>query len=106
MALARAAGMIAIIAARHHVADARLLIAVVVVIRDKNGPETIHARLVLVAEVVSQEFDVLAVEITAPDGAGPAIAAVGRPSFSVLIDDPTHSLIADAEIQFTILADK
>src|SRR5260370_42390649 len=79
MALSRSARVVAVVAARHDVADARLLVAVVVVVGGEDGAEAIDARLVLVAEVMGDQFEVLAVQVAAPDGAGPAIGVVARP---------------------------
>src|SRR5205085_2155216 len=79
VALAGAARMIAVVAARHHVTDARLLVAVVVVVRQEDAAETVNAALVVVAEIVGDQLQVLAVHVAAPDGAGPAVGVVAVP---------------------------
>src|SRR5262249_4568524 len=79
VALALAARVVAVVPARHHVADARLLVAVVVVVAQPDFAEAIDAALIVVAEVVGDEFEVLAVHVAAPDGAGPAVGRVALP---------------------------
>src|SRR5262249_15941542 len=79
VALAGAAWVVAVVAAGHHVADARLLAAVVVVVGEPDFAEAVHAAFVVVAEVVGNQFQVLAVDVAAPDGAGAAIGVVRFP---------------------------
>src|SRR5439155_2376783 len=73
VALALAAREVAVVAAGHHVADARLLVAVVVVVAQPDLAEAVDAALVVVAEVVGDQLQVLAVHVAPPDGAGPAV---------------------------------
>ena len=93
--------MIAVVAAGHDVADARLLLAVVVVVGDENGPETVHARLVLVAEVVGDQFEVRAVEFAAPDGAGLHVGVVAAELAALAVGalQVVDAGIADAEVE-------
>src|SRR5262249_6328158 len=104
--LAAAARPVAVVAAGHHVADARLLVAVVVVVGDEHGAEAIDAQLVLVAEVVGEQLQVLAARVAAPDRPRAAVGLVGGPLFAVLIDEPLHALVADAEVQLAVGADE
>src|SRR5207249_4362611 len=105
--LARAARVVAVVAAGHHVADARLLVAVVVVVREPDFAEAIDAALVVVAEVVGDQFQVGAVEVAPPDGAGPAIGVVARPRAALAVAglQVLHALVADGEVQLAVRAD-
>ncbi len=107
VALAGAARVVAVIAAGHHVADARLLAAVVVVVGEPNFAETVDAAFVIVAEVVGDQFQVLAVHVAAPDGAGPAIGAVRLPLAALAVArlQPVHAGVADGEIELAVRPD-
>src|ERR1700674_768669 len=106
MRLAGATRPVAVISTRHYVANARLLIAVIVVVGDEDVAKAVHARLILVAEVVSDQFEILAVEIAAPDGAALAIGVVGGPLPALAIGalQVVYALVADAEIKLTVRA--
>ncbi len=103
-----AARPIAVVAARHHVANARLLVAVVVVVGNEDVAEAVHARLIVIAEIVRDQFEVLAVEIAAPDGAALAIGMVGRPLAALAIGalEIVDTLVADAQIELAIRSDQ
>src|SRR5262249_28727304 len=79
MGLSGATRPISVIAARHHVAYARLLVAVVIVVGCEDVAKTVHARLIFIAEVVSNQFQVLAVKVAAPNRAALAVGMVGGP---------------------------
>src|SRR5262245_61327556 len=100
--------MVAVVAARHHVANPRLLAAVVVVVRDEDGAEAIDARLIVVAEIVGEQLQVLAVEVAAPDGAGPAIGVVRGPLAALAIGrlQVLDARVADREIELHVRADE
>src|SRR5204863_5023009 len=106
--LAGAARVVAVVAAGQDVADARLLVAVVVVVADEDVAEAVHARLVLVAEVVGDQLQVLAVEVAAPDGAGPAVGVVARPLAALAVAglQVRNALVADAEVQLQVGTDE
>ena len=107
VAFAFPARAIAIVAAGHNVADARLLIAIVIVIRKPDFAEAIDAAFVVVAEVVGDEFDIFAVQIAAPDGGflnGRGVAGILR-AFAIAALQAIHATIADREIKFAIGAD-
>src|SRR5262249_44177703 len=108
MGLARAARVVAVIAAGHHVADARLLVAVVVVVRDEDVAEAIDARFVFVAEIVGDQFQVFAVHVAAPDGAGPTIGRIAGPLLALAVGglQTLHTGIADAEVELHIGTDE
>src|SRR5262249_7960100 len=106
--LAGAARVVAVVAAGDDVADARLLVAVVVVVADEDVAEAIDTRLVLVAEVVGDQLQVLAVEVAAPDGAGPAVGAVARPLAALAVGrlQAAHTRVTHREIQLHVGADE
>ena len=106
--LSWAARPITIIAARHDIANARLLCAVVVVVGDEDVAKAVNAWLVFVAEVVRDQFQVLAVEVAAPDGACLAVGVVGGPLAALAVGalQAMDARIADAEIEFTVRADE
>src|SRR5262249_43336126 len=107
VALAGAARVVAVVAAGHHVADARLLVAVVIVVGEPDFAETVDAALVVVAEVVGDQFDVFAVHVAAPDGAGPAVGGVALPNAALAVAglQPVHACVADGEIELPIRPD-
>ena len=76
--------------------------------RDEDGAEAIDARLVLVAEVVGDQFQVLAVQVAAPDGAGLAVGVVARPLAALAVGrlQAVHALVADAEVELHVGADE
>ncbi len=106
--LTLAARVVAIIAAGHDVANARLLIAVVVIVGDENRAEAIDARLVFIAEIVGDQFEVLAIHVTTPDRAGAAIGVVAGPALAFAVGrlEIVHSLIANAKVELPIRADE
>src|SRR5262249_50799745 len=107
VALALAARPVAVVAARHHVADARLLVAVVVVVGDEHGAEAVHAGLGLVAGVVRDQLQLAAVQLAAPDGAGLAVGVVAAPDLlAALAAQAADALVADAEIELVVRADQ
>ena len=55
---------------------------------------------------MSDQLEVFAVLIAAPDRARPAIGLVAGPGFAVLVHQAGDTLIADAEIEFTVGADQ
>src|SRR5262249_34253074 len=55
-----------------------------------------------VAEVVRDQFEVLAVEVAAPDGAGPAVGAVAGPLLAVLVDEVRQPLIPAGEVELAV----
>src|SRR5262249_56210312 len=99
--------VVAVVAAGHHVADARLLVAVVVVVGEPDFAEAVDAALVVVAEVVGDQFEVLAVHVAAPDGAGPTVGCVALPdaAFAVAGLQPVHARVADGEIELPVRPD-
>src|ERR1700737_1953015 len=99
VALAWPARMVAVVASRHHVADARLLVAVVVIVRNEDGAEAIDARLILVAEIMGDQLQIFTVHVAAPDRAGPAIGVVRGPlaALTVRALQVLHALVADTE---------
>src|SRR5262249_52260298 len=107
VALAGASRVVAVVAAGHHVTDARLLVAVVVVVGEPNFAETVDAALVVVAEVVGDQFQVLAVHVAAPNGAGPAVGGVAFPNAALAVTglQPVHARVADGEIELAIGSD-
>src|SRR5262249_37479974 len=107
VALAGAAGVVAVVAAGHHVADARLLVAVVVVVGEPNFAKTVDAALVVVAEIVGDQFQVLAVHVATPDGAGPAVGGVADPlpPLAVAALNALHARVADGEIELPVRPD-
>src|SRR5262249_35878180 len=70
--------------------------------------ETVHARLVLVAEVVADQLEVLAVEVAAPDGAGPAIGAVAAPDSALFVRglQSVDAGVADGEVELHVGPDQ
>ncbi len=106
--LSRTTRPIAVIPARHHVTDARLLVAVIVVVGNEDVAEAVHARLIVVAEVVRDQLQVPAVEVATPDRAALAVGMVGGPlaSFAIGALQIVHALIADAEIELAVRADE
>src|SRR5262249_10322717 len=78
--------------------------AVVVVVAGEDRAEAIDARLVLVAEVVGDQFQVLAVEVAAPDRAGPAIGVVAGPLAALPVRrlQGVHAGFADAELELAV----
>jgi len=77
--------------AGHYIADARLLIAVVVIVGDEDRAEAIDAGLVFVPEIMGDQFEVLAVLIAAPDRARSAIGLVTGPRLAILVDEARNS---------------
>src|SRR5262249_6630576 len=67
----------------------------------------IDARLVVVAEVVGDEFQVGAVHVAAPDGAGLAVGVVRLPLAALAVGrlQSVHTLIADGEVKLAVRAD-
>jgi hypothetical protein len=106
VSLARPARMVAVVGAGQHLTDARLLIAVIVVVRDEDRTEAIDTGLVFVAEVVGDQLKIFAVLIAAPDRAGPAVGLVAGPGLAVLVDQAGDPLIADTEIEPAVGTDR
>src|SRR5947199_247829 len=82
----------------------RLLLPVVVVVGDEHGAEAVDARLVLVAEVVGDKLQVLAVEVAAPDGPRPAVGGVAPPDSPLAVGgpQPVYARVADAEVELVV----
>src|SRR5262249_26914007 len=104
--LALAAGVVTIVAPGHDVADPRLVVAVVVVVADEHGAEAVGAGLVLVAEIVGQQLQVLAVQVAAPVGAGPAVGTVASPGAALLVHQALYALVADGEVKLVVRSDE
>jgi len=102
--------VVAVVAAWHDVADARLLLAVVVVVGDEHGPKTIYTWLIFVAEssAISSRFvPSRSQRQTVPPGSrcrwwSTAALAVG----ALQVVDAQAAGIADAEIQLHVRADE
>src|SRR5262249_9656497 len=108
VALARSARPIAVIAARHHITNPRLLIAVVVVVGNENVAKAIYAGLVFVPEIMGNQLQVFSIQVAAPDRAALAIGVVRFPlsPLAVAALQAIHALVADAEIQLAVRTDQ
>src|SRR5262245_37568136 len=99
---------VAVVSPRHHITNPRLLVAVVVIVGNENVAEAIHARLIVIAEVVRDQLEILAVKVAAPDSATLAIGVVGRPLTALAVGalQIVDALVADAEIELAVRPDQ
>lgn len=93
---------------RHHEADPRLLVAVIVVVGDEDIPEAVDGGHVIVAEVVGDQFQVPAVHVASPDRAGAQGCGVACERFALAVAglEVAHARVADREIEFSVGADR
>src|SRR5262249_9443888 len=104
VALALAARVVAVVAAGHHVANSSLLVAVVGVVAQPDLAEGVDAALVVVAEVVGDEFEAGAVHVAAPDGAAAAVGGVGDPLAALAVGglQALDAGVADGEVELAV----
>ena len=104
MGLTRPTRMVAIVATAQHQADPGLHIAIIIVVGDEQFAKAVDGGHVVVAEVVGQQLEVLAVGIAAPDGAGAAVCTVGVMDLALAVAafQIAHAGVTDAEIEAAI----
>src|SRR5262249_46855984 len=76
-------------------------------VREPDLAEAVDAALVVVAEVVGDQFEVLAVHIAAPDGPLLAVDGVAGELRALAVGglQVLHALVADGEVKLAVRAD-